>query len=336
MYSGFALLLLPNIISSEPLILTNNPKFFDFEDDLNSVSSIYNNPLVVTTPVASGSKAIECQNQDFVHWNLDTPSKTIDLTFKIYWTNLPTTTNQSLHFVHILGLKAGIWEDILSTNLYSDSTGYRGWNIWTSIPSGQGGFVSGDIVYTLKTNRWYTIRITANLNTGQYELYLDRIRLAQITEIKVPSDVYIDFFRLGVGTKGDGDFKTYFDDVTVSLLSPPPPPQQWSIRITSSEGGFTNPNGTINLYGYENLTVDAIQNSGYVFESWILDGTNYSTRSTVTIPAQISSTQHTLHAIFKNTNKELVPKYNWLPFQIIALVLVTSGGYILWSHKNKS
>jgi len=72
MYAGFTLLLLPMMISVWPLSLTlaDEPQVFGFEDDLGSVSSVYGTPMAVASPVASGRKAVECQNGDYVRWDL--------------------------------------------------------------------------------------------------------------------------------------------------------------------------------------------------------------------------------------------------------------------------
>ena len=255
MYTGFILILLPLIISAGPqsLTLSNTPQIFGFEDNLSSANSIYGTPIAVTWPVASGSKAIECQNGDYVRWNLAKPSKTIDLTFEIYWTKLPSITNESLSVVEIWGLDAKIWTDIFSTSFYCDSNGYRGWMIWTSIPIGRGSFVSGDVVYTLETNRWYTIRITADLNTGTYKLYMEGTELSSISGVVVPADVYVDYFLLGVGAQGDSIFTTYYDDVSVF--------------------------------------------------------------------------HHT------STSLEPISEYNYFPLQVIGLVMIIGGGYVLWPRR---
>lgn len=257
MYSGFILLLLPLMISAWPqsLTLSNTPQIFGFEDDLSSVNSIYGTPTVVAWPVANGSKAIECQNGDYIRWDLAKPSKTIDLTFEIYWTKLPTITNESLTVGEIWGSDAKRWTDIFSTSLYCDSNGYRGWSIWTSTPSGRGSFVSGDVVYTLETNRWYTIRMTADLNTGTYKMYMDGTELTSIADIVVPADVYVDFFQLGAGAQGDSIFITYYDDVSVSFLT--------------------------------------------------------------------------------STSPEPNPEYNYFPLQVIGLVMIVGGGYVLWPQKKR-
>ncbi|MHA1212595.1 MAG: hypothetical protein ACTSSH_09045, partial [Candidatus Heimdallarchaeota archaeon] len=216
--------------------MSDDPQFFGFEDDLNSISLTYGTPMVVTAPFASGNKAIECQNGDYIRWDLSAPSKTIDLSFKVYWTKLPTNTNESVSVGEIFRLTQETWQTIFTTTLYSDTYGYKGWSLWTDIPSGRGGFISSDIVDTLETKQWYTIRITADLNIGGYEIYMDGVKLASITDVNVPADVYVDFFRLGSSVKGNTLFTTYYDDVTVSLLGPSPPPKQWSLRITSSSG----------------------------------------------------------------------------------------------------
>jgi hypothetical protein len=336
MYAGFMLLLLPMIISAWPLSLTlsDTPQFFGFEDDLNSIHSTHGNPIVVTSPVAGGEKAVKCQTGDYVRWDLATPSKTIDLTFNIYWTKLPTIANESLSFGQIFGLDSKKWQDILTASFYCTPDGYKGGNLWTDVPSGRGGFVSGDVVYALETDRWYVIRMTVDLNMGTYRLYMDGNELASITDVEVPEKVYVDFFTLGADAKGNSNFTTCFDDVAVSFLSSTPPSQQWSLRITSSSGGSTNPVGTINLNDEENLTADANPTSGYVFSKWIFDGADYSTSSTVTIPAQLVDTQHTLHATFDSQIPESHPEYKWVPLQVIGLSMIGSGGYLLWP-KNK-
>jgi hypothetical protein len=337
MYAGFTLLLYPMILAALPLSLTlsNTPQTFDFEGDLASFSEMSGSPEKVTSPVASGNEAIECQNREYIYWNLATPSKTIDLTFKIYWTKLPTVANESLFFGQILGLDKETWQDILSANLYCDQKGYRGWNLWTDIPKGRGDFVSGDVVYGLETNHWYSIRMTADLNTGTYKLYMDENELASITDATVPANVYIDFFRLGAGVKGQSIFTTYYDDITVSLLAPQPLPNQWTARITSSSGGSTNPYETTNVNGDESLTVNATKANGYTFSKWTLDGTDYSTNSTVTIPPQPAGTQHTLHATFTRTTPEPNTENKWLPLQAIGLVTAGAGGYVLWPKKKQ-
>jgi hypothetical protein len=337
MYAGFILVLLPMIISAWPLSLTlsDTPQFFDFEDNLNSVHSTYGNPIVVTSPSASGKKAIECQNGDYVRWDLATPSKTIDLTFNIYWTKLPTIANEILNFGEIWGLDSKTWQGILTLNLYCGPDGYRGWNLWTDIPSPRGGFVSGDVVYGLETNRWYAIRITADLKTGIYKLYMDGTELASITDVKAPEEVYIDFLRLGSRVRGNSTFITYFDDVAVSLLDPPPPSNQWSLRITSSSGGSAEPIGTVNLNNGENLTVNATPIEGYVLGKWTFNGADYGTGSTVMVSAQSAGTQHTLHATFISAIPESHPEHKWVPLQLIGLIMIGSAGYLLWS-KSKS
>ncbi len=337
MYAGFILLLLPMMISAWPLSLTlsNTPQFLGFEDDLSSVHLTYGNPTVVASPLASGKKAIECQNGDYLRLDLAAPSKTIDLTFKIYWTKFPTIANESPNFGQILGLDSETWQDILSANLFCDPNCYRGRNLWTGIPRGRGDSVSGDVVYALETNRWYAIRITADLKAGIYKLYMDGTEFASVTDVVVPKEVYVDFFRLGAGAKGNSVFITYFDNVAVSLLNPAPPPRQWSLRITSSSGGLAKPIGTINLNDGENLTANATPSKGYVFSKWTFDGADYGTSSTVTVPAQSAGMQHILHATFISSTPDSHPEYNWLPLQVIGLSMIGSGGYLLWPQKKQ-
>jgi hypothetical protein len=302
---------------------------------LRRVDSIHGTPIVVASPVSSGSRAIECQNGDYLRWDLATPSKTIDLTFKTYWTKFPTIANESLRVGEILGSDEETLQDISSATLYCDPNGYREWSLWTPISSGRTSIVSGDVVYALETNRWYTIRMTADLNTGTYKMYMDGTELASITDVVFPADVYVGFFKLGAESQGDSIFITYYDDVTVSFLGPSPPPNQWSVSITSSSGGSTSPVGTTNVNDGESLTVNATQAAGYVFSKWTLDGADYSTNSTVALPPQLTGTTHTLHATFTSTSPELNREYNWLPLQVIGLGMIVGGGYVLWPRKKR-
>jgi len=141
----------------------------------------------------------------------------LDLSFNISWTKLPIL-NESFAFSEIFGIDDFGWQDVLVTSLNSDSTGYRVWNIWTGIPEDRGGFVSSEVVYSLETERWYNIRMTADLENGSYKLYLNGKLLASITDVIVPEDVYIDFFRLGITPRGKTIFTNYYDDIIVSLL----------------------------------------------------------------------------------------------------------------------
>lgn len=334
MYAGFIMLFWPMIISAwaPSLVLSNTPQIFSFEDDLNSVSSTSGTPTVVDSPSGSKRKVVECQNGEYIRWDLARPSKTIDLTFKIYWTKFPTIVNETLSVGEIWGLNDEIWQLIFGTTILCNRYGNREWNIGTGIPIAYYNPVSSDVVYALETNRWYTIRMTADLITGTYRLYLDAIELASITDILIPDDVYIDFFRLGAGAQGTTAFVTYYDDVAASFLDPSPPPGQWSVRITSSPEGLTNPYGTMNLNHGESLTANAIDTTGYVFNKWILDGIDYSKNSTVILPTQQIGMQHTLHAMFRGTEAE--PE-NWLPLQMIALAMIGSGGYLLWSQNKR-
>jgi hypothetical protein len=220
-YYGFLLILLPLVIplSTSSLTLSTTPKFFGFENDFSDVGRVTGSPAIVDFPVASGEKSIECQKGDYVRWDLTTPTRTLDLEFNISWKQLPIATNESFTFAEIYGVDQTGWQDIAVTSLYCDQTGYRGWNLWSGIPSGRGGFVSSDVVYNLQTYRWYNIRISVDLDKGIRKLYMNEVELASITNVAVPRDIYIDFFRLGVTTQRDNSFVIYYDDVAVSLLN---------------------------------------------------------------------------------------------------------------------
>ena len=219
-YYGFLLLLLPLVIpiSSSSLTLSTTPMSFGFENDFTDVGKVTGSPDLVDFPVASGKKSIECQSGDYVRWDLTTPARTLDLRFNVYWKQLPISANESLTFAGIYGLDHSGWQDISITRLYCDQNGYRGWILWSGIPSSHGDFVPSDIVYYLQANRWHNISIKVDLDKGFYKLYMNDVELASITNVVVPHDVYIDFLRLGFTSQGNTTFVIYYDDVTVSLL----------------------------------------------------------------------------------------------------------------------
>jgi hypothetical protein len=335
MYTGFILLLSPMIISNWPqsLNLSYTSQTFDFENDLSSIISFHGTPTIVASSVANGSKVIECKNGDYLRWDLRTTSRTIDLTFKTCWMKLPTIANESLRVGEIFGSDGGTQKYISTTTLYCDQNGFKGWSLWTDIPNARISFVPNDVVYALETNRWYTIRITADLDMSTYKMYKDGAELASITDVPVPADVYIDFFKLGAESQGASAFVTYYDDVTMSFLGPSPPPNQWSVTIASSLGGSTSLVGTTNVSDDKSLSITATQSEGYVFSKWTLDGTDYSTNSTVTIPPQQSGTTHALLAVFTSTSPRDYGEYIWFSLQMLGLGMVLGGGYILWPRK---
>jgi hypothetical protein len=178
--------------------------------------------------------------------------------------------------------------------------------------------------------------MTADLNAGTYRLYMDGVLLASLTDILVPPEVYIDFFRLGANVRRGGEFIIYYDDVGASNLDSSPNVNQWSLRITTSVGGSPHPSGKLTLGEGESLTINATPTPGYIFSTWIFDGANYSTNPNITIPPQTTGTQHSLYALFTNTNPQSIPIDIWLPFQALGLALTVSGGYLLWSHKKEA
>jgi hypothetical protein len=219
-YYGFLLLLLPLVIplSSSSLTLSTAPEFLGFENDFSDVGKVTGSPEIVDFPISSGKKSIECKNGDFVRWDLTTPARTLDLRFNVYWKELPIAANESLTFAGIYGVDYSGWQDISVTDLYCDQNKHRGWILWSGVPSSRGGFVSSDVVYNLQTDRWYNIRIRVDMDKGTYKLFMNEAEIASITNVVIPQDVHIDFFRLGFYTQSDRAFVIYYDDVAVSLL----------------------------------------------------------------------------------------------------------------------
>lgn len=90
---------------------------------------------------------------------------------------------------------------------------------------------------------------------------------------------------------GYDDNDVYIDSVCAGEI--PPPSHQ--LTITSGPGGTTNPEPG-QYYSNQQISVTALQYSGYVFDSWLLDGSYVSTVNPITI--DMWGGDHTLEARF--------------------------------------
>jgi len=94
----------------------------------------------------------------------------------------------------------------------------------------------------------------------------------------------------------------------------PPPPNYWTLNVSAEGAGTTSPSpGSYQIGNTASYTVMAVPQGGTLLR-WELDGTNQGTASSITVPAQIVNTVHTLVAVFTPT----IPKHY--------LTIIGSGG----------
>jgi Concanavalin A-like lectin/glucanases superfamily len=233
-YYGFLLLLLPPMFSPSFLTLSKEPQTFGFEDDLSSVDTIGGRPMIVASPVAEGGKAVECQNDDYLRWNLSPVSRTLNISFTAYWTNFPQTPNapfEALNFFEV-HIHHG-WDTQLAVlGFYRSSDGSKSAKIWTGVGS-QSAFVDRATVYAIKTGTWHTNRFTMNTDTGEIKWYLDGTEVAAVVGNEGLSAYDIESFVIGSLPQNSTDaFKTYYDDITVSTLATSKPqPNSYAPKV---------------------------------------------------------------------------------------------------------
>jgi len=91
---------------------------------------------------------------------------------------------------------------------------------------------------------------------------------------------------------------------------PPPPPPKYNLRVTSTDGGVTEPE--VGLYicvADTDAVVKATPYGDFLFDGWLLDGVRY-TNNPITVRM---NQDHSLHAVF--VSKEVTPPQPTLELQ---------------------
>jgi len=237
-YYGFLLLLLPPMFSPLYLTLSEKPQIFGFEDDLSSVDTLGGNPTTVTSPVAEGSKAVECHDDDYLQWNLSPMGRTLNISFRVCWTNFPSTPTapfEAFNFFEVNDpdLKA----NLALLGFYCGSDGSKSAKIYTGVGS-QNAFVERATVYGIETSIWHAIRFTMNLDAGEIKWYLDGTEIAAVVGNEGLSAYDIGSFRMGSLPQNSNDvFKTYYDGISVSTLVAAQPLPNSYVPKASVESG---------------------------------------------------------------------------------------------------
>jgi uncharacterized repeat protein (TIGR02543 family) len=85
-------------------------------------------------------------------------------------------------------------------------------------------------------------------------------------------------------------------DAHFTYPTPPTPPATYTLTISATDGGTTEPSPSSYTYpAGTTVTVKAIPNSGYTFNHWELDGANVGPTNPITITMD---SNHNLHAVF--------------------------------------
>ena len=158
-----------------------------------------------------------------------------------------------------------------------ESSPQETWSI--TVSSSQGGTTNMAGTQTLNVGQ--SITVTAYYNSGyRFDFWI------------LDGNVYSSSSTVTIPSQSSGSTHTIYAQFSEI------PQETWSITISSSEGGSTSMVGTRTLNVGQSITVTGYSNSGYMFDSWILDGNVYSSSSTVTIPSQSSGSTHTIYAQF--------------------------------------
>jgi hypothetical protein len=118
----------------------------------------------------------------------------------------------------------------------------------------------------------------------------------------------------------------------------PPPPPTYSLAITTTVGGTTNPSpGTYSYTANSSVPVTAIPNADYAFDHWELDTINVGSTNPYTV---LMDNNHTLKAVFTYSPPPppLTASISPLSASILVGQSVTfsstvSGGYIPYSYQ---
>jgi hypothetical protein len=160
-----------------------------------------------------------------LQWDLSPLSRTLDISFRVYWTNFPQTPTVPFEALHFFEVDAPDVKTILALlGFYCNSIGSKSATIYTGVGS-QSAFVDRVTVYGIKTSTWYTIRFTMNMDTGEIKWYLDGTEIAAVIGNKGLSAYDIASFKIGSSPQDSNDvFTTYYDVISVSTLATAQPP----------------------------------------------------------------------------------------------------------------
>jgi len=143
------------------------------------------------------------------------------------------------------------------------------------------------------------------------------------------------------GSDGIGDMPYIIDADNVDhypLMNPygAPPPQSYSLTITATVGGTTDPApGTYSYTADSSVKVAAIPNANYLFDHWELDSVNVGSANPYTV---LMDRDHTLKAVFSLILPPLSVSISPLSVSILVGQSVTftsnvSGGYTPYSYQ---
>ena len=108
---------------------------------------------------------------------------------------------------------------------------------------------------------------------------------------------------------------------------------QFALTVHSTQGGFTDRDGTSYWESGTVVSVTATANTGYTFAGWNLDGTNIGT----TNPYNITMLQnHSLTANFRGSVDGQNQDWLWIMIGAGVVLTVSATAYTLYSRKKKS
>ncbi len=118
------------------------------------------------------------------------------------------------------------------------------------------------------------------------------------------------------------------DSAIITIQEAPPPPQEYTLTISSTTGGTTNPSGSRSYPEGTTVAVRAYPYSGYVFSYWRLNGITYTSNP---INVQMNSNA-SLEAIFSVAPPPPPPPEPSGILQAIRVQDVSTGKWYTWDR----
>ena len=154
-------------------------------------------------------------------------------------------------------------------------------------------------------------------------------------------DIYSGSYQNATGSDGIGDTPYIIDADNVDhypLMNPygAPPPPTYTLTITATIGGTTDPApGTYSYTANSTVQVTAIPEANYLFDYWELDSINVGSANPYTV---YMDKDHTLEAVFSPIPPPLSASVSPLSASILVGQSVTftstvSGGYTPYSYQ---
>jgi len=207
-----------------------------------------------------------------------------------------------------------------------------------NIPFPQGFFSFNISCLEVGGTVYVTIVFPENIPTAaQYWKYQEPEGWHQIPMLSNDGDSVV-VIQLIDGGLGDDDAVTNGIIVDVGGVGYPAPPPTYSLTITTTAGGTTDPApGTYSYTANSTVQVTAIPDTNYLFDHWELDTVNVGSANPYTV---LMDNNHTLKAVFTYSPPQPSLSASMSPLsasilagQSVTFTSTVSGGYTPYSYQ---